>query len=47
MLIIFSGAFWPSVLEKCLFGYFTHFLMGCLFVCFDSELHEVFVYFGD
>ena len=36
-----------SVLKKCLFGYFVHFLLGlffvCLFVCFDIELHKLYV----
>ena len=43
MFIIFSCAFWPSVLEKCLFRYFTHFLMGCLFVWFDSCMRCLYI----
>ena len=38
----------PS-LEKCLFRPYVNFLIGlfvCLFV-FNSELHELFIYFGD
>ena len=34
-----------SSLEKCLFRSSTHFLI--LFVFSDTELHELFVYFGD
>ena len=33
-----------SSLEKCLFRFFTHFLI-MLFVFFDVELYEFFVYF--
>ena len=36
---------WPS-LEKCLFRFFIHFLIG-FFVYFDIELHELFLDFGD
>ena len=41
--------FCMSVLKKCLFRYFVHFLLGlfflfvCLFVCFDIELHKLYV----
>ena len=46
MLSIFSWAFWPSM---CLLGKSirspAHFLIGFSF--FDTELHELFVYFGD
>ena len=35
-----------SSLEKCLFRSFAHFF-DWVFCCFDTELHEQFVYFGD
>ena len=34
-----------SSLEKCLCGSSAHFLI--VFLIFDIELHELFVYFGD
>ena len=43
MLIVFSCAFWPSVLEKCLFRSFTHFLMGCLFVLIVSCMRCLYI----
>ena len=34
-------------LEKCLLRSFAQFLLGWVLFCFDIELHELYVYFGD
>ena len=46
MLSIFSCDYWPSVssLKICLFRSFAHFLDYLGY--FDTELYELFVYFG-